>query len=189
MQWNRSDTMGLAKNTCSICHGHGMRVQYKIKQSPCSCVFRTVFRICMKRFRDCALHESYAATVSWDYVAEGGRRVISRKKEEYMADFMLIARRTLGEFEMRVMRYYFLLGGDWKLVSRRLGLDRGTFFHIVYRMEEKLGRAFVETEPYGLYPIDEYFAPALKPARPTTVYISNPAAEREALRVPMLLIA
>src|SRR5947207_2025801 len=72
MQWNRSNTIGLAKNTCSFCHGHGMRVQYKIKQSPCGCVFRSVFRACLRRFRECAISESYASTVTWDYYAAGG---------------------------------------------------------------------------------------------------------------------
>jgi hypothetical protein len=134
------------------------------------------------------LAESYSATVSWDYFAAGGRRVVSRKKEEYMADFCLIARRTLGELEHRVLRYYFLMGADWKLCSRRMGLDRGSFFHVVYRIEEKLGRAYVETEPYGLFPLDDYFGVATRPAR-ATAFVADPASEREALRVPMLLSA
>lgn len=188
MQWNRSNTLGLAKNSCSFCHGHGMRVQYKIKQSPCSCVFRSVFRVCLRRFRECAISESYTATVSWDYYAAGGRRVMGRKKEEYMADFCLIAQRTLGEFEYRVLRFYFLLGADWKLASRRLGLDRGSFFHVVYRIEEKLGRALAETEPYALFPLNDYFGGAIRPVQ-TTSFVADPVTEREALRVPMLLIA
>jgi hypothetical protein len=36
-------------------------------------------------------------------------------------------------------------------------MDRGIFFHIVYRMEEKLGRVYRELKPYGLYPLSEYF--------------------------------
>src|SRR5262249_25088732 len=127
MQWNRSNTMGLAKNSCSYCHGHGMRVQYKFKMSPCSCVFRSVFRTCLRRFRECAVSESYASTVTWDYFPAGGRRVMSRKKEEFMADFSLIAQRTLNEFEQKVLRFYFLLGADWKLCTRRLKVDRGNF--------------------------------------------------------------
>jgi hypothetical protein len=188
MQWNRSITIGLAKNSCKFCQGHGMRVQYKIKQSPCSCVFRSVFRVCLRRFRECALSESYASTVSWDYYAAGGRRVVSRKKEEFMADFCLIAKRTLTDLESRVFRYYFLLGADWKLCVRQMKIDRGLFFHTVYRVEEKLGRAFVETEPYALYPLDEYFGPPIRRG-PSTAYISDPVAEREALRVPMLMTA
>jgi len=188
MHWNRSNTMALAKNSCSFCHGHGMRVQYKVKQSPCGCVFRSVFRACLRRFRECAVTESYTSTVTWDYFAAGGRRVLSRKKEEFMADFCLIAQRTLGEFEYRVLRYYFLLGADWGLCARRMKVDRGTFFHMIYRIEEKLGRASVETEPYALFPLDDYFGGATRRAGGTS-YIADPAAEREILRIPMLLSA
>jgi hypothetical protein len=36
-------------------------------------------------------------------------------------------------------------------------LDRGDFFHIVYRVQERLGKVFRELEPYALFPLDEYF--------------------------------
>jgi hypothetical protein len=52
-------------------------------------------------------------------------------------------------------------------------IDRGTFFHAVYRIEQELGQAFGQLEPYALYPLNEYFAgsirrqphPALEPPR------------------------
>ena len=80
-----------------------------------------------------------------------------RKDEEYMADFCLVSRRALDDFEHRLFRYHFLLGADWKLCSRKLGIDRGNFFHAVYRIEQKLGRVFRELEPYPLFPVDDYF--------------------------------
>jgi len=80
-----------------------------------------------------------------------------RKDEEYIADFSLISKRTLSESEYRLFRYHFLLGADWKLCSRRLGIDRGNFFHAVYRIEQKLGRIFRELTPYPLFPVDDYF--------------------------------
>ncbi len=36
-------------------------------------------------------------------------------------------------------------------------MDRGNFFHAVYRIEQKLGRVFRELEPYSLFPVDDYF--------------------------------
>ena len=36
-------------------------------------------------------------------------------------------------------------------------MDRGTFYHEVYRIQERLGRVFRELEPYALFPVDEYF--------------------------------
>jgi hypothetical protein len=113
---------------------------------------------------------------------------MSRKKEEYMADFCLIAQRRLSPTEFRILRYYHLLGADWKLCIRRVGMDRGSFFHVVYRVEEKLGRVFAETEPYALFPLSEYFNSTAKPAR-ASAFIGDPKAEREALRIPMLLSA
>jgi hypothetical protein len=80
-----------------------------------------------------------------------------RKDEEYIADFTLVTKRTLSEFEYRLFRYHFILGADWKLCARRLGIDRGNFYHAVYRIEEALGRVFRELEPYALFPLDEYF--------------------------------
>jgi hypothetical protein len=50
-----------------------------------------------------------------------------------------------------------LQGRDWKCCCSTCRLDRGTFFHAVYRIEERLGRAFTELKPYPLFPIDEYW--------------------------------
>jgi hypothetical protein len=38
-----------------------------------------------------------------------------------------------------------------------LRIERGQFFHEVYRIQQQLGRAYRETVPYPLFPIDEYF--------------------------------
>jgi hypothetical protein len=80
-----------------------------------------------------------------------------RKDEEYIADFCLVTQRSLTDAEYRIFRYHFLLGADWRLCCRKLHVDRGIFFHHVYRIQEKLGRVYRELEPYGLYPVEEYF--------------------------------
>jgi hypothetical protein len=74
-----------------------------------------------------------------------------------MADFVLVSRRTLDECEYSIFKFHFLLAADWRLCCRRLNMDRGIFFHSVYRIEEKLGRVFRELQPYGLFPLDQYF--------------------------------
>ena len=118
------------------------------------------------------------------------RQVWGRKDEEYIADFCLVSKRFLDEFEYKLFRFHFLLGADWKLCSRQLHIDRGNFFHAVYRIEQKLGRTFRELEPYPLYPLDEYFngpsrfTPLRKPIAP------SPAAMLPArLQFPMPLSA
>jgi hypothetical protein len=120
---------------------------------------RGIFRVCYTRFRDSVARGKCRTQVTFDRNPRGrsGRGAWGRKEEEYIADFELISRRALDGFHYRLFRWYFILGADWKLCCRRTGLDRGAFFHAVYRIEEKLGRAFYETEPYALYPPNDYF--------------------------------
>jgi hypothetical protein len=141
-------------------------------------VLRSIFRACYARFRHCAAKEKHMSRISLEFIP-GRERSFSwgRKDEEYLADFILVSRRTLSEFENKIFSYHFLLGADWKLCCRRLGIDRGTFFHAVYRIEQALGRVFRELEPYGLFPLDQYFqtsvrampAPAARPAAPIPI--------------------
>jgi hypothetical protein len=90
------------------------------------------------------------------------RSVWSRKDEEYVADFCLVSRRFLDEFEYKLFRFHFLLGADWRLCCRQLKMEKGVFFHAVYRIQQKLGRAFRELKPYPLFPLDEYFGPVVR---------------------------
>lgn len=74
-----------------------------------------------------------------------------------MADFCLVSKRALSEDVYKLFRYHFLLGADWRLCCRVLKIDRGTFFHTIYRIEQLLGRTFAELKPYPLHPVKEYF--------------------------------
>jgi hypothetical protein len=136
-------------------------------------VLRSIFRICFSRFRKCVTQERHLSHVSLE--PHSGRNRPNSwglKDEEFIADFTLVARRHLTEEEHRLFRYHFLLGADWKLCSRKLGMDRGNFFHAVYRIEQKLGRVFRELEPYPLFPLDDYFhgpsriGPPVAPVKP-----------------------
>jgi hypothetical protein len=116
----------------------------------------------------------------------------ARPREEYCADFMLIARRTLDEWHYRLFELWFLHNADWKVCAKRLNTDRGNLFHAVYRLQQQLGAAFALTAPYGLYPVDEYIqgrsalavaAPAepLRPGLPARLrYPSVPLLQRAA---------
>jgi hypothetical protein len=69
-----------------------------------------------------------------------------------------------------------------------LKMDRGNCFHAVYRIEQKLGRAFRELEPYALFPLDEYYnGPSrMTPLRALTVRGSEMP---ERLRFPVPVAA
>jgi hypothetical protein len=158
MEWSRSETLALANHDCTHCHGSGLRLGRGKVCAPCNCVLRTIFRMCFTKFMCCATQEKYLSRVSLE--PHCGRKRPStwgRKDEEFLADFCLVSRRVLDAGEHRLFRYHFLLGADWKLCTRKLRLDRGSFFHAVYRIEQKLGRAFRELQPYALFPIDEYY--------------------------------
>ena len=92
-----------------------------------------------------------------------------------MADFCLVSRRTLSDHQYLIFTWHFLHGADWKSCCQRLKIDRGTFFHEVYRIEEKLGKTFRELEPHSLFPIDEYF--------------NSTGREKEAVAGPQLIEA
>ena len=51
--------------------------------------------------------------------------------------------RTLDPQEWDVFRFHFMLGADWRLCCRRLDMDRGRFFHAIYRIEQKLTAATI----------------------------------------------
>jgi hypothetical protein len=159
MHWERSNVIGLAKASCNFCHGYGMRPVLRGTESPCSCVFRAVFRACYRRFRECVSLGAHTNAVTWERCGgPSGYRAYSRKREEFMADFCLVSRRTLEDTEYRVFRNHFLLGADWRICCRQLNIDRGSFFHYVYNIEDRLGRVFAELTPYALYPVAEYFS-------------------------------
>jgi hypothetical protein len=158
MQWTRSESLALAQQSCVFCFGLGLRAGRSGASTPCNCVFRGVFRACYSRFRQCVSKEKYISRVSLE--ANPGRQrksVWGMKNEEYIADFCLVGKRTLNEKDYKIFKYHYLMGADWKLCCHRLNMDRGSFFHEIYRIQQKLGRAFRELEPYALFPLDEYF--------------------------------
>ncbi len=158
MEWTRSETLTLAMPQCTQCRGSGLRLARKGALTPCNCVLRSIFRICYDRFVKCVTQERHVSRISLEPHAGRQRpNTWGRKDEEFIADFSLVSRRALSEEEYRLFRYHFLLGADWKLCTRKLGIDRGNFFHSVYRIEQKLGRLFRELEPYPLFPLDDYF--------------------------------
>jgi hypothetical protein len=161
-EWTRSETFGLAKRHCVKCFGAGLTVtDLSGKVSPCNCVLRRIFRICLNRWRSIQIE----ARNGMSCVRYGVLRIrtsrrstmYSRKNEEFCADFELLARRTLDPGDLKIFRLHFLWGADFRYCCRALKLNRGLFFHAVYRIEQKLGKVYRTTRPYSLFPLDEYF--------------------------------
>jgi hypothetical protein len=64
MIWDRSETIGLAKESCAYCEGEGQRSIRKGQPTPCNCVLRAIFRACYARFRYCVTKEKFMSKVS-----------------------------------------------------------------------------------------------------------------------------
>lgn len=160
MEWTRSETIGLASVSCVFCRGLGLRkTPVREVTKPCGCVFRAIFRACFVRYRHCVEKAGTASGLTYDQ-SEGptGHRLWGRRNEEYIADFELVCRRSLGREEYDVFHWHFIQGADWKYCIEKIGIDKGSFFHRVYLLQEKLGRVFRELRPYALFPLDEYFS-------------------------------
>src|SRR5580698_8439469 len=113
MLLNQSNAIGLAKVSCSLCHGIGVRMIRTDTEVPCNCIFRAIFRACLNRFRTCSIAADHIGSVSLEFSrGTEGPRTYSRKQEEYAADFCLVSRRTLDDVEHRLFRFHFLLGAD-----------------------------------------------------------------------------
>ncbi len=155
---------------------------------PCNCVLRNIFRTCYTRFRYCAQAERRITQARLDIVGGRNRRMVwGRREEEYVADFLLVSRRFLTDYEHQIFRFHFLLAADWKLCCRRMKMDRGEFFHTIYRIQEKLGRGYRELQPYALFPLDEYFGGCVrKEIRPIEPCIVRINARRGGGLVPPL---
>jgi hypothetical protein len=146
--------LAMAAVDCGQCKGVGLGV----RKGPCRCVRRAIFRVCWAFFQVCD-NELGAVTLDLSYnpgVLHGrGVRQWNwgRKYQEYRADFA-IALRALGEMEQRVFLAHYLDGRDYAACCARLHLDRGTFWHAVYRMQEQMGDQMLRR---GMYPLAEYF--------------------------------
>lgn len=155
----------MAKVSCGQCGGHGAR-QGRVGLVPCNCVLRAIFRACYGRWKFCDTQEKFMSKTTLSFSAGAKDRSLrwERKNEDYIADFYLVSKRSLDPFQWAVFRLHFLLAWDCKQCCHALKIDRGTFFHCVYRVEQRLGRVFRELRPYGLFPLDEYFAPVVRKA-------------------------
>jgi hypothetical protein len=180
MLWTRSIALALATHKCTICQGSGLTLGRSSTFKACDCVLRGIFKVCHNRFRSCIEREKHLSHVTLEIHSGPNRRgTWGRKQEEYIADFLAVSRRSLTDEERRIFRYRFLLGADWKLCCRRLKMDRGSFFHAVYRIQTRLGEVFATVEPYALFPLDEYFGSN----RRSEAIIALPRSENRVLPV------
>jgi hypothetical protein len=180
MVWTRSETLGISHVRCAQCHGLGITRD----SEPCTCVLEQVFKICYQRFRDCCEKDKASSTVKLE------RLTYSRKTEEYIADFIGIARRALNPLQFQVFRFAFVLAADSALLMRRYGMSKMVCDALLSTIRQRVGRACAQTKPYGLYPLDEYFGTVVDNERGPVRAITPPHVKlRPALRAPLRAVA
>ena len=143
-----SQYIALALVGCVRCKGLGTS-----GQGACICVDRSVFRIVLAKFRQCATGGHLVRPLNIDGTS-GPRAKVSdgRKNEEYWQ--MLVGVQAHPNQSNR-MGYLPLSSICWgpigNCAARRLKMDRGNFFmRIPHR--GKAGQVFRELQPYALYP-------------------------------------
>jgi hypothetical protein len=157
--WDRSKTIALASPRCAQCVGIGLRRGRSGEEQPCGCVLRSAARAVLSKYRYIQAYQDRVSSCA-PVVMQHGRerkRAWARKNEEFCADVYLVSKRSLQGQEWKIFELHMLNGNDWRYCTRILGMDRGNFFHSVYRIQQNLGRIFMELQPYALFPIDEYF--------------------------------
>lgn len=192
--WRRGDCVTLAHYHCARCHGSGVKrtVLLSKRDRVCACVYRRVFRECAVRYEDNAARQmNLGACSTWN------GRFYERKCEDFRADFVSVCRTALKrhatkqmsnvDAPMKVFEVYLLAGLDvdlgaemtWRPACRKLKIDKGTFFHALYRAMEICGRALREAEPFALHPCDAYFG-AMRPANKVEARLFELAADTAA---------
>jgi hypothetical protein len=114
----------------------------------CACAWR---EICRQVFD--AMYRTEELKEPAVFTRIRGGLAIARPFAEFRADVTNAAKRVLDTAELSIFRDY---RREWS--ENALGLDRGAYFHLKYRMEEKLGRELVRV---GLYPASSYIAAGL----------------------------
>jgi hypothetical protein len=145
----RGIALALAKRECIYREGTGM-----LSRSICNCVYREAFRHCFRMFFKLEQEPKFLSRV--DLTRDGPRG--SRSTSDGLHNFNFsrpkrrVLRRLLSDDQAhaerrRVESFQAPLPGrrDMEMCCQQLKIDRGPFFHAVYRIQNKLGRAYIET--------------------------------------------
>jgi len=158
-----------ARPTCPFCLGTG-RVTGRKGATWCGCVLKRIFRSVFNAwlYAENIAPFSYRTQPNLEVTPSG--LVRGYKQAEFAADVILVVRRSLDAWHQEVFRAHYLGGLDWRACLRVLTrfaahrhgegcpkVDRGNYFHSIYRLQLILGRAFVGLEPHCLFPVRDYY--------------------------------
>lgn len=144
----------------------GMQQGLDMRSSVCNCVLRGIFRDCLAHYWACKDTTFPRASLSRSQ-STGRKTSWSLKNEEYIVDFCNLSRRALvtNPLGLQIFNLHCIQELEWKACTSKMGINRGEFYHELYRTEQQLGRVYGETKPFPLYPLDEYFNGARIPVK------------------------
>ena len=89
--------------------------------------------------------------------------MFSRKNEEFVADFIGIARRALGPdtYEFKLFSFHILLGAADSLMCRQTGLDKRAWGRLKEQIIHVVALAYRDIQPFALFPVPDYFGKKL----------------------------
>jgi hypothetical protein len=108
---------------------------------------RNLFAPVYARFRHCADKQECLTQKNFEYQPGSGETAVTydRKDEEFSADFVLIAKRHLEPQEIPALPLSFPARSRLEnSAAPGCTCPRGLFFHAVYRIQQKLGKAYRE---------------------------------------------
>lgn len=151
----RDLTFMLAAANCAFCAGHGVVRARQGKHRVCACVFREVFRRCLGRYRFTVQNTAAGTCLSFSGErVSNGSVVFGQKQLEFCIDFELTAKQILTAAEWRLFQLHILGRLDWRRCALRLHMDKGTFFHHIYRIQNAVGLGLLINQ---VFPTRQYF--------------------------------
>ena len=153
----RGTALACSNTKCKSCFGHGtVHLKRAVNgewERVCQCSAKKVFDKCLKKYK----YHLRVQRMETPRLSVCRGRFYSFRNEEYQADFYWTAYRVLDDLEWSVFRLHFLCGIPYYDCTPKLGVNRGDFFHAVYRVKTKVGLECIKVKPYELYPFQVYF--------------------------------
>lgn len=137
---------------CVACRGE---LRYIEAFDICNCVHRLIFRSVWRRYTDIVTGGRGKSVEVYCHETRG----CSRPTEEFLADVLIVARRALKNQPQLLdcFNLVFVSGHPLQNVLRKLGCSERRLRDYLDTVRSVVGKAFVETQPYALYPLEIYF--------------------------------
>ena len=150
----------MAPSHCYRCAGLGMKSEqsesvFHPRMRLCDCVYRAIFRHCFNRYRYLRDYDLFLGRRANLVIRPGLGPSYEFKGIDFIADIESTAAKWLHDRELLVWRHHYLGNLIWRACLPLAHCNRGQFFSACYRLEQNLGKWWLES---GMYPRDYFTA-------------------------------